>query len=37
MASEVDENGSIIVQAELIEGRWPYLRANWGTDRSYWY
>lgn len=35
--ANVDDSGSVIVEAALIQNRWAYLRSNWNKDRSEWY
>lgn len=35
--ASADLNGSVVVEAALIQSRWEYLRSNWAKDRSYWY
>jgi hypothetical protein len=34
--ADVNNNGSLIVEAALVQSRWLYLRLNWRKDRSYW-
>ncbi len=37
LVEDADENGSVIVEAALVQSRWLYLRLNWRKDRSYWF
>jgi hypothetical protein len=37
VAIDVNQSGSVIVEAALIQSRWDYLRRNWSEDRSMWY
>ena len=38
VVADVSENGSLLVEAALVQSRWLYFRLNWRrNDRSYWY
>jgi hypothetical protein len=37
VVADVNENGSVIVEAALVQSRWLYLQLNWRKDLSYWY
>jgi len=37
VVTDARENGSVMVEAALVQSRWDYLWLNWRKDRSYWF
>jgi len=37
VVADVNESGSMVVEAALVQSSWDYLRLNWARDRSPWF
>ena len=37
VVADVNQSGSLIVEAALTQSRWAYYRSNWATDRPNWH